>query len=102
MSKGFASSYRIVILASGLFVCFGGVGTRLVWLHVVDRDSLLKTVTKVRQQTITEFARRGDIVDRNGALLATSSSRRVLGVDPTALRPQDEKLWPQLAALIHL
>jgi cell division protein FtsI (penicillin-binding protein 3) len=102
MSKGFASSYRIVLLASGLFVCFSGLGVRLIWLHVVDRDSLLKTITKVRHQLIPEVARRGDILDARGALLATSSSRRVLGVDPMSLRAQDQKLWPQLAEMIGM
>jgi cell division protein FtsI (penicillin-binding protein 3) len=102
MSKGFASSYRIVLLASGLLVCFGGLGVRLVWLHVIDRDSLLKTITKVRHQLIPEVARRGDILDARGALLATSSSRRVVGVDPSVLRPQDQNLWPQLAAMIGM
>lgn len=102
MSKGFASNYRIVLLASGLFVCFGGVAARLVWLHVVDRDSLLKTITRTRQQMTHEVARRGDILDARGGLLATSSTRRVLGVDPSSLRPQDEKRWPELAALIGM
>lgn len=100
MSKGFASSYRIILLSTGLFVCFGGLAMRLVWLHVVDRDSLLKTITKARAQLIPEKARRGDIRDARGAILATSSSKLILGVDPQSLRPQDEKKWPQLAALI--
>src|SRR5687768_7066139 len=102
MSKGFASSYRIVLLAGGLLVCFGGLAVRLVWLHVIDRDSLLKTITKVRYQVIPEVARRGDILDKRGSLLATSSSRRVLGVDPMSLRPQDQPQWPQLAAMIGM
>jgi cell division protein FtsI (penicillin-binding protein 3) len=102
MSKGFASTYRIVLLATGLFVCFAGLGVRLVWLHVIDRDSLLKTIAKVRIQLTPEIARRGDILDRNGSLLATSSTRRVLGVDPMSLRAQDQKNWPQLAALIDM
>jgi cell division protein FtsI/penicillin-binding protein 2 len=102
MSKGFGSSYRIVLLATGLLVCFGGLAVRLVWLHVIDRDALLKTITKVRYQVIPEMARRGDILDARGSLLATSRSGRVLGVDPMSLRPQDEKHWPELAALIGM
>ena len=102
MSKGFASSSRIILLSTGLFVCFGGLAMRLVWLHVVDRDSLLKTIAKARSQLIPEKARRGDIRDARGAILATSSSKLILGVDPQALRPQDEKKWPRLAALIGL
>ena len=100
MSKGFASNYRIVLLATGLFGCFCALGTRLVWLHVIDRDSLLKTIVKTRTQLIVEHAKRGDIRDRNGGVLATSHSRIVLGIDPTAVTPKDEKKFPQLAALI--
>ena len=44
MSKGFASNYRIVFLAAGIFLCFGGVAARLVCLHVLKRDELLKYV----------------------------------------------------------
>lgn len=100
MSKGFASSYRIGLLAGGLFVCFAGLGVRLVRLHVVERGTLLGTISKKRHQLIVEKARRGDIRDRNGALLATSYSRVVLGVDPTRVQPGDEKKIPQLATLI--
>jgi cell division protein FtsI/penicillin-binding protein 2 len=102
MSKGFGSSYRIVLLATGLLACFGGLAVRLVWLHVIDRDSLLQTIAKVRHQVIPEVARRGDILDSRGGLLATSSSRRILGVDPMSLRPQEEKLWPKLAEMIGM
>jgi len=102
MSKGFSSSYRIVLLGTGLFLCLGGLGVRLVWLHVVNRDELLGTITKVRHQLIAESARRGDIFDARGAILATSRPASVLVVDPSYLRPQDEPKWPELARLIKV
>ncbi len=102
MSKGFASSYRIVLLAAGLLISFGALGARLVYLHVINRDELLQSVTKARRQVIVETARRGDILDARGAILATSRSLVVLGVDPSSLRPQDRKKWPQLAALLSM
>lgn len=102
MSKGFASSYRIVLLGVVLFACFGALGVRLVWLHVIDRDALLRSIAKVRPMLIPETARRGDILDARGARLATSRSEIVLGVDPHSLLPKDEKKWPQLAALLDL
>ncbi len=109
MSKGFASNYRILVLATGLFGVFGLLGARLVWLHVVDRDSYLRNIVKARRQIIVEKARRGDILDANGAILATSHSLIEVGVDPSALRKPDDKLhakdeakWPQLAALLGL
>jgi cell division protein FtsI/penicillin-binding protein 2 len=107
MSKGFASTHRIALLAGGLFLGFGVLGVRLVWLHVVDRDSLLRSIVKTRRQIIPERARRGDIFDSHGAILATSHSLLVVGVDPSSLRKPgdklretDERKWPQLAALL--
>ena len=107
MSKGFASSYRIVLLAAGMLVCFASLGARLVFLHVIDRDELVRYIDKARHQIIVETARRGDILSSDarhpgvgGDILATSRTLIVLGVDPQSLRKEDEKKWPQLAALI--
>jgi cell division protein FtsI/penicillin-binding protein 2 len=102
MSKGFASSYRIVLLAVAVVGGFCGLGVRLVFLHVIDREELVRVVEKARRQIIPEPARRGDILDRNGSILATSRSLIVLGVDPQALRREDEAKWPELAELIEI
>ena len=99
MSKGFAN-HRVALLASIVFVSFVGLGGRLVWLQVGDRDALLDSIGKARRQVIVENARRGDILDAHGNLLATSRSLIELGVDPQSLRPGDEKKWPRLAELI--
>jgi cell division protein FtsI/penicillin-binding protein 2 len=100
MSKGFTSSYRIALLASAVLAMFAGIEARLVWLHVIDRDELLRSVDEARRQLIVDNARRGDIVDSNGALLATSRSIIELGVDPQFIRDEDQRKWPQLSALI--
>ena len=102
MSKGFASSYRIVLLAVVILVCFAGLGARLVFLHVIDRDVLVRFIDKARRQIIVESARRGDILDSKGGILATSRTLIVLGVDPQSLRKEDERKWPQLAELIGM
>jgi cell division protein FtsI (penicillin-binding protein 3)/stage V sporulation protein D (sporulation-specific penicillin-binding protein) len=99
MSKGFASNYRIVLIAIGVFAAFGGIGTRLVFLHVIDRAKLVQYVEKARREIIVENARRGDILDSHGDVLATSRSLIVLGVDPQMLRKEDEAKWPELARL---
>lgn len=102
MSKGFTTSYRIALLASLVLAMFVAIEARLVWLHVIDRDELLRSVDEARRQLIVDNARRGDILDTHGALLATSRSVIVLGVDPQFLRPEDQSKWPQLAALIGM
>ncbi len=102
MSKGFASTYRIVLVAAGMMAGFSALGARLVYLHVIDREELVRYVDKARRQIIVESARRGDILDARGKILATSRSLIVLGVDPQSLRPEDEKKWPRLAALLGM
>jgi len=102
MSKGFASNYRIVVLAVGIFLCFGGVGVRLLFLHVIDRDQLVRYIDKARRQVTEEKARRGDILDARGNVLATSHTLVVVGVDPQILRTEDEAKWPELASLLDL
>ncbi|MBP6506029.1 MAG: penicillin-binding protein 2 [Opitutaceae bacterium] len=100
MSKGFASNVRIFLLATVIFGCLAGIGVRLVFLHVIDREELVRYIEKTRRQIIVEHARRGDIIDTRGHILATSRSLIVLGVDPSALRKEDEAKWPRLAELI--
>ncbi len=102
MSKGFTSSYRIALLASLVLAMFAGLETRLVWLHVIERDVLVRSVDEARRQLIVDNARRGDILDAHGALLATSRSIIVLGVDPQFLRNEDKGKLPQLAALLGM
>lgn len=102
MSKGFASNNRMILVAVGVLACFACVAVRLVFLHVIDRDDLLKFVDKARRQIVVEPARRGTILDVKGNILATSRSFVVLGADPEMLRKEDEPKWSELARLLHL
>ncbi len=102
MSKGFASNYRIFLLSAGVFVCLAGIGTRLVFLHVIDRGKLLRYISQVRRQVIVEPARRGVIYDTHQHLLAANQSMYILGVDPQSIRPEDRSKWSELASLANL
>ncbi|HTX66420.1 MAG TPA: penicillin-binding protein 2 [Opitutaceae bacterium] len=102
MSKGFASNYRIVCLAAGIGLCFGGVALRLVDLHVWQRGELLKYVEQARRIFVVVNARRGNILDRNGDILATSRPLMEVGLDPSMLRPGDEAKWPELAKMLGI
>ncbi len=100
MSKGFASNVRMTLLAVGVLGLFTAVGVRLVFLHVLDRDELLRFVEKARRQIVVEHARRGAILDTKGNVLATSRSYIVLGVDPEMLKDTDSSKWADLARLL--
>ena len=101
MARGFASNYRIVLLSVVVVVAFIGIGVRLVDLHVIDREKLTRYVDKARRQVVVETARRGDILDARGQILATSRPLIVIGVDPQVTRPEDEARWPELAQLLN-
>ncbi len=100
MSKGFASNFRMTLLAVGVLTCFSAVCARLVYLHVIERDNLLKFVEKARRQIVVEHARRGALLDAKGNVLATSRSYIVLGADPEMLREEDSAKWTKLATLL--
>jgi cell division protein FtsI/penicillin-binding protein 2 len=102
MSKGFASNYRVYLLAALVFLAFAGLGTRLVWLHVIDREELLGSLQQVRAEILPDFARRGNIFDRNLNLLAGSVPLNEVGVDPWSVKPADAAKWPALAKLVGL
>ncbi len=102
LSKGFASTPRMILLAAGVLGAFATVGVRLVHLHVIDRDSLVHYLDRARHEIIVEKARRGDILDAHDDILATSHSLIVLGVDPQLLEKADESKWPELARLINV
>lgn len=100
MSKGFASSFRLVLIATVILACFAGVGARLVQLHVLDRERLAGYADRARRTVVTEQARRGDILDVRGDVLATSRTIIELGVDPQMLEADDRAKWPELARLL--
>lgn len=102
MSQGYAANNRMRLLTVGVIACFMVLGVRLLFLHVLDRDELLKFVDKARKQIVVEHAKRGTILDARGNLLATSRSFVILGADPEMLRPEDEKLWPEVARLLNV
>ena len=49
-----------------------GIETRLVFLQVLEHDELVDRAERQQLQTRTLAAKRGDIVDRKGRILATS------------------------------
>jgi cell division protein FtsI (penicillin-binding protein 3) len=102
MSLGFASTYRLILVCLGALTAFGAVGARLVWLQALEADRYQEIVERARRQINIQAARRGDIRDANGNLLATSRSFIEVGVDPLAVRPQDRAKFPELARLLYV
>ena len=83
--RGFFPNLRLYIVALAVVGSFGVVAHRLVELHVLDRDHFLAQIQDTRHRVVAEPARRGDIYDARGDLLATTKTDITLAVDPWAL-----------------
>ncbi len=100
MKRSFASSYRLVLVCVLVTAAFTGIGVRLVYLQVIDRDRYVAEVERTRKRVQVISARRGEIRDSNGNVFATNRSFIEVGVDPQAIKPDDEAKAPQLARLL--
>lgn len=75
---------------------------RLVALHVWLAPEWRQESWDVRHTLRTVEARRGQIIDRHGVLLATTQATRKVGIDPHVVTPQDRERFPELAARLGL
>jgi len=87
-----------LLLVAGFLV----LGGRLVWLQAVRAEEIAESVEPVRKRLFGIPARRGDILDRNGDLLAGTRSRIRLGVDPETFRPEDQGKLALLAGILDI
>lgn len=101
MSRIFIASWRLVLLSIGILLGFGAVLARLYVLHVVDSDELRAFVESSRKMRIPVEARRGDIIDARGNLLAATRPRVVVGLDPQVADFEANESWRRLAHLLE-
>lgn len=77
---------RVAIGAAAAVLWTAGIEARLFYLQVVRHDDLVARARSQQMQTIEPDARRGDIVDRDGRLLAYSVDAESLWADPTQVQ----------------
>lgn len=102
MSKTFIADWRFFLLTIAIVLGFGGILTRLSYLHVVQADELSRIAEARRQRAEIRYARRGNILDSRGNILAATRPVIELGVDPVSIKPEDYEKIPQLARLLDL
>ena len=73
-----------------MLVCFGLLGSRLVYLQIVRHEDLAEQAESNRTAVVPIVPNRGPIVDRNGVVLATNYSAYTLEITPSKAGPLDE------------
>lgn len=79
---------RVTITAGLLAFWVVGIEARLVYLQVIDKADLVKRAERQQMQTIPLAAKRGDIVDRRGRVLATSVDADTIYAVPSAIEDE--------------
>jgi len=100
MSKAFVSSYRASLVSCAVAFAFCVLLGRLFYLHVWEQEELMEHVSSNRKMINVIEARRGNIVDSRGNLLATTRTAYDIGVDPQAFQESDREKLAELAEVL--
>jgi len=100
MSRAFVSGPRASLVCGAVVFAFCLLLGRLFYLHVVEQESLSAHVKDNRRMINVVEARRGNVIDARGNLLATTRTTYNIGVDPQAVREADRSKLPELAKRI--
>jgi cell division protein FtsI/penicillin-binding protein 2 len=93
---------RLLALLVMVVLAFIGLGFRLVELQVFRHDELSKLAERKTQQTTWQEAKRGDILDANGNVLATSISVKMICANPSLIGGQQVIVAHALAPLLQM
>lgn len=94
--------HRAILLLGLLAAAFAGLGYRLVDLQVVRHDELSVKAEQNTQREIRQQARRGDILDIHGDILATSVPVKTVCADPTLIGTQALAVAHVIAPILQL
>ena len=92
------------LIAAALFVllCFGLLGSRLVWLQVVRHEELAQQAEANRVAVVPVVPNRGLIQDRNGLVLATNYSAYTLEITPSKVKGDLDGMIDSLAQVLEI
>lgn len=93
---------RMTALAVLVFVCFGILTARLVWLQVIHHDQYMAQAEDNRIALVPIMPNRGLIVDRNGVVLAQNYSAYTLEITPSKLQANLESVIDELAKIVSI
>jgi penicillin-binding protein 2 len=77
---------RILVLQGLVLLCFALLGMRLFYLQVIRHEELLAQAENNRTAVLPTVPNRGNIVDRNGVVLANNYSAYTLEITPSRVK----------------
>jgi cell division protein FtsI (penicillin-binding protein 3) len=80
---------RVAVCAAAFAIWTTAIEARLVYLQVIDHAELMARADRQQMRTINPPAKRGEILDRNGRVLAYSVDADTLAADPSEIDDPD-------------
>jgi penicillin-binding protein 2 len=77
---------RVLVLQGLVILCFALLGMRLFYLQVIRHEDLLAQAENNRTAILPTVPNRGNIVDRNGVVLANNYSAYTLEITPSRVK----------------
>jgi len=93
---------RLTAIALFVFICFGLLVARFVWLQVVKHSQYMAQAEDNRIALVPIVPNRGLIVDRNGVVLASNYSAYTLEITPSKLEANLDSVIDELSKLVNI
>jgi len=94
---------KMIILFLLIIVALSALGIKILVINVQNGEAYVKKVLSQKSYESTTIPyRRGDILDRNGTVLATSEKVYNLVIDCKAINGDDDYIEPTIAALVSI
>jgi penicillin-binding protein 2 len=93
---------RISAAAVFVFICFGLLASRFLWLQVIRHKDYVSQAEDNRISVVPVVPNRGLILDRNGVVLARNFSAYTLEITPSKIGTPLEDLIEELSKLVDI
>ncbi|GAB3449358.1 penicillin-binding protein 2 [Massilia solisilvae] len=93
---------RLTAVVVFVFICFGLLVARFVWLQVIKHSEYMAQAEDNRIALVPIVPNRGLIVDRNGVVLARNYSAYTLEITPSKLQANMDSVIDELAKLVTI
>jgi penicillin-binding protein 2 len=93
---------RLTAVLLFVFICFGALVARFVWLQVLKHGKYAAQAEGNRIAIVPVVPNRGLIVDRNGVVLASNYSAYTLEITPAKLQSNLDSVIDELAKLVEI
>jgi penicillin-binding protein 2 len=93
---------RLTAVVIFVFVCFGLLVARMVWLQIIKHDHYAAQAEDNRIAIVPIVPNRGLILDRHGVVLARNYSAYTLEITPSKLEASLDSVIDELAKLVEV